>query len=42
MDSFNTAIWQSGDIKYVDISDMNVKQFAAFSKLLEVKQNESL
>ena len=42
MDGFNTSSWQSGDITYVAISDMNVKQFAVFSKLLELKQNESL
>ena len=40
MDGFNTATWKSGDMVYVAISDMNVKQFAAFSKLLEEKQAE--
>ena len=42
MDGYNTSSWQSGGITYIAISDMNVKQFASFSKLLEVKQNEPL
>ena len=40
IDGFNTSTWKSGDIVYIAISDMNAKQFAVFSKLLEQKQAE--